>query len=114
LGYDPHNVMSIGVPIQENSFTTLAARGAYFEQLRSSVAEAPGVTMAAISTNATPPRNGRQSKFDILGKAATEEQGASVNMVSQDYFAALRIPLLQGRVWDKTENDNAALVAVIN
>ena len=114
LGYDPHNVMSVGVPIQENSFTTLAERAAYFEQLRSRVSEAPGVAMAAISTNATPPRNGRQMKFDILGKAATEEQIASVNMISPDYFAALRIPLLQGRVWDATENHNAALLAVVN
>jgi ABC-type antimicrobial peptide transport system permease subunit len=34
--------------------------------------------------------------------------------VSPDYFAALRIPLLQGRIWDATENHNGALVAVIN
>jgi predicted permease len=54
LGYDPHNVMSVGVPIGENSYTTWAERAAYFEQLRTKVAETPGVTMAAISSNATP------------------------------------------------------------
>ena len=114
LGYDPHNVMSVGVPIQENSFTTWAARAAYFEQLRSKVAETPGVTMAAISSNATPPKNGWITKFEILGKAAMEEQMASVNTVSPGYFSILRIPLLQGRAWDETENRNGALVAVIN
>ena len=55
LGYDPHHVMSVGIPLHENSYTTWAARAAYFEQLRAKVAETPGVTMAAISSNATPP-----------------------------------------------------------
>jgi predicted permease len=114
LGYDPHNVMSVGVPIQVNSHTTWAARAAYFEQLRAKVAETPGVTMAAISSNATPPRNGWFTKFEILGKGALEQQMASVNLVSPDYFTVLRIPLLRGRIWDETENHNGALVAVIN
>jgi hypothetical protein len=43
-----------------------------------------------------------------------EEQMGLVNSVSEGYFAALRIPLLEGRVWDEAENHRAALVAVIN
>src|SRR6266567_41642 len=56
LGYDPHNVMAVGIPLRPNSYRTWPARGAYFEQLREKVAETSGVTTAAISTNATPPR----------------------------------------------------------
>jgi predicted permease len=114
LGYDPHNVMSVGVPIQVSSYATWAARAAYFEQLRAKVAEVPGVTRTAISSNATPPENGWFTKFEILGKSAMEQQMGSVNLVSPGYFALLRIPLLQGRIWDETENHNGALVAVIN
>jgi predicted permease len=114
LGYDPHNVMSAGVPIRENSYTTWAARAAYFEQLRAKVAQTPGVTMAVISSNATPPRSGWFMKFEIQGKAATEEQMGSLQLISPGYFATLRIPLLEGRVWDETENRNGALLAVIN
>ena len=58
LGYDPHNVMSVGIPVHDGTYTTWAERAAYFEQLRARVATVPGVTMAAISTNATPPSNG--------------------------------------------------------
>jgi hypothetical protein len=54
LGNDPH-VVSVGVPMEENSYTTWQARVNYFEQLRASVAALPDVTSAAISTNATPP-----------------------------------------------------------
>ena len=114
LGYDPHNVMSIGLPIHENSYSTWAAREAYFQQLQDKAAQTPGVTMTAISSNATPPRNGWFTKFEIMGKAAAEEQMASVNLVSPEYFPVLRIPLLQGRVWNQTENHEGALLAVIN
>uniref|UniRef100_Q01X80 Permease n=1 Tax=Solibacter usitatus (strain Ellin6076) TaxID=234267 RepID=Q01X80_SOLUE len=114
LGYDPHNVMSVGIPVHENFYTTWAARGAYFEQLRAKVAETPGVTMTAISSNATPPRNGSWSRFEILGKPAAEEQSASINLVNPAYFPLLRIPLLEGRIWSETENHNGSHVAVIN
>jgi predicted permease len=114
LGYDPHNVISVGVPLHENTFTTWEARNAYFEQLRAKVAETPGVTMTAISTNATPPHSGDNLRFEILGRPAVEEQMGLVNSVSEGYFAALRIPLLEGRVWDEAENHRGALLAVIN
>jgi predicted permease len=114
LGYDPHNVMSVGIPLRANSYTAWAARVAYFEQLRAKVAETPGVTMAAISSNATPPRNGSPARFEILGQPAAEQQKASGNLVSPGYFAVLRIPLLAGRIWDEAENRNGAHVAVIN
>jgi predicted permease len=114
LGYDPHHVMSVGIPLHENSYTTWAARAAYFADLQAKVAETPGVAMAAISSNATPPRNGWNSRFEILGKPAVEQQMGSINMVGPGYFRALHIPLLEGRVWSETENRNGAHVAVIN
>jgi len=114
LGYDPHNVMSVGIPLHDGAFTTWAARAAYIEQMRAKVAETPGVTMVAISSNATPPRNGWNSRFEILGKPASEEQLGSINLVSPGYFRALRIALRQGRIWTDTENHDGAHVAIIN
>lgn len=114
LGYDPHYVMSVGIPLHDNSYVTWAARAAYFEQLRAKVAEIPGVTVAAISSNATPPQNGWYQRFEILGNPAGEQQKASINLISPNYFAALRIPLLEGRVWNEAENSRGAHVAVIN
>ncbi|OLE48507.1 MAG: hypothetical protein AUG46_03360 [Acidobacteria bacterium 13_1_20CM_3_58_11] len=43
-----------------------------------------------------------------------EQPMASINLVNPGYFAVLRIPLLQGRVWNETENHDGAHVAVIN
>jgi predicted permease len=114
LGYDPHNVMSVGIPLRDGAYTTWAARAAYFEQMRARVAETPGVTTAAISSNATPPRNGKKTQFEILEKPSADEQMAAVNLVSPEYFAILRIPLLQGRIWNETENQKGAHITVIN
>lgn len=114
LGYDPHDVMSAGIPLHEGSYTTWTARAAYFEQLRARVAGTPGVTMASISSNATPPSSGRFTRFEILGKTETGAQMASLDMIGPGYFPTLRIPVTEGRIWTQTENRNGALAAVIN
>jgi putative ABC transport system permease protein len=114
LGYDPHNIMSVGIPVHDGAYPTWAARAAYFEALRNKVAAVPGVQMAAISTNATPPSNGWNTGIEIVGKPPKDEQKVRINFVNRGYFPILRIPLAQGRFWDDTENHNAARVAVIN
>ena len=114
LGYDPHNMMAIWIPLRAGSYGTWPTRAGYFEQLREKVAETPGVITAAISTDARPPRNGWTIGFDILGVLATNTGIVSANLISPQYFAALRIPLLQGRIWSDAENNKGAHVAVIN
>jgi putative ABC transport system permease protein len=114
LGYDPHNVMSVGIPIHENTYNTWAERRTYFEQMLEKTASVPGVSQLAISTNATPPTNGNSSNIEILGKAGVQSEKVGLNFVSPNYFAVLRVPLVQGRVWDSVENHNAAHLAVIN
>jgi predicted permease len=114
LGYDPHHVMAVPIPLHENTYTTWAARANYFEQLRAKVAETPGVTIAAISIDGVPPQNGRSVKFEIQGQPSIEQPTTLLNDVSPEYFSALRIPLLQGRIWTPDENRKAGPVAVIN
>ncbi len=114
LGYDPHNIMSVGIPIHDGTYKTWAERSTYFEQLRKKAATVPGVAMTAISSNATPPANGFETRFEILGRSSAEQQQSLINLVSPEYFPALRIPLVQGRIWTETENHNAAGVVVIN
>jgi predicted permease len=114
LGYDPHNIMSVGIPVHENTYKTWPERTAYFEQLRARVAEVPGVTMAALSTNATPPANGSNTTVQILGNSTQQDMPIRLNFVSREYFPALRIALAQGRIWNQGEDHRAAPVAIIN
>ena len=114
LGYDPHNVMSVGIPVHDGTYKTWADRAAFFDTLLHKAGTVPGVDMVAISSNATPPSNGFPTGIEILGQAASDDQKVRVNFVSPAYFPILRVPLLQGKIWDEAENHNAAHLAVIN
>lgn len=114
LGYDPHNVMSVGIPIHENTLNAWGERAAYITQLRERVAAMPGVISAGISTNATPPNNGWTQPFEILGKNAADQQETRANFVSPEYFTILHIPLVQGRLWEQSEILRGATLAVVN
>ena len=114
LGYEPHHVMSVGIPIHENTFTKWEDRSAYFRQLLERVATVPGVISAGISSNATPPSNGWPQSFEILGKTAAEQQEARANFVSPTYFKILHIPLVEGRLWEASEVSHGATLALVN
>jgi predicted permease len=114
LGYDPHNAMSVGIPVHQNTHTTWEDRSAYFYQLRERIAAVPGVLEAGISSNATPPWNGSDMHFEISGRPSLEKEQVRVNLVSPEYFSLLRIKLLAGRLWDQPEIVRAARLAVIN
>ena len=114
LGYDPHNTMSVGIPVHDNTYTTWEARRTYFNQLLQKVAAMPEVVSAGLSTNATPPSSGWEQRFEISGKPVAEQQRARINFISPEYFSVLHIPLLQGRLWDETETMHGSKLALIN
>ena len=116
LGYDPHNVIAVGIPLQENAYTTWQARVNYFEQLHASIAALPDVTSTAISTNGAPPYSGWEQRFDLLGKPAVspEAQTARTAFVGPGYFTTLHVSLIQGRIWDAAEVSRGALLVLVN
>ena len=114
LGYDPHNAMSVPIPIHENTHVEWKDRAEYFEQIRARIAAMPQVVEAAISTNATPPANGWPNRVEIMSSTAPEKPEVRVNFVDTNYFSLLKIPLAQGRLWDHAEIMRGALLMVIN
>lgn len=114
FGYDPAHVMSVPVPLHQHSYLTREDRAAYFKTLQQRIAAVPGVTGVALSANATPPHSGNNLAFEILGIPFAQRQYLRADFISPEYFSTLHIPLLQGRLWDETENTRGAAVAVIN
>src|SRR5579863_4245928 len=114
LGYDPHAAMSVPIPIHENTHVSWQDRSEYFEHIRASIAAMPEVVSAGISTNATPPANGWDTRCEIFGTTSTEKPEVRINFISPEYLDVLHIPLSQGRIWDHTETMRAAPLAVIN
>lgn len=114
LGYDPHNTMSVGIPVHQNTHVSWEDRSAYFTRLLARVAAMPEVVAAGISTNATPPSNGWDLSFELFGRPTGQREQVRVNFVSPEYFPVLRIPLLQGRLWDHPETVRGARLVLIN
>jgi predicted permease len=120
LGYDPANVMQIGIslhvqnPAEWSRLESREARAAYIEQIRQKIASVPHVSTVAVGIGATPPDADVQSSFIIDGSGDGEQPQAHVMLVDQRYFVTLRIPLLQGRVWNADENSGGDFIAVVN
>ncbi len=122
LGYDPANVMKIGIGLhihdqgEWSRFQPREARIGYFERMQEKIASLPGVSTVAVGVNATPPNIDAfyEQSFEIDGTGDHEQPQARVILVDQRYFAALRIPMLQGRTWNTDENNRGDFIAVVN
>jgi predicted permease len=120
LGYDPANVMKLDVRLHLHDsgawsrIQSREARTAYIEQLREKVASVPGVATVAVAVDAMPLDPAAKTSFFIDGTSDREQPRARVMLVDERYFAALRIPLLQGRVWNMDENARGDFIAVVN
>jgi predicted permease len=122
LGYDPANVMKVGIglhnrnPGEWSRIQPREARIAYIEQIREKIASLPGVSTVAVGLEATPPYIDPfyEKPLEIDGTGDREQPQARVMLVDQQYFAALRIPLLQGRIWNADENTRGDFIAVVN
>ena len=125
LGYDPANVMKLGILLHLHDPGVLSriqsreARTAYIEQIREKIASVPGISTVAVSSDSagadvTPPYSGAESSFNIDGGLDRQQLQARVMMVDQRFFATLRIPLLQGRLWNTDENTRGDFIAIVN
>lgn len=119
LGYDPHNVMIVPIPLKRDTTKNQVARATYVDQLRELTAAVPEVLSVAVGPSQIPPslpfsERGTHTPFEILGGQAEQEQHAVIFLTASSYFATLKIPLLYGRVWDHAENQRGDSVAVIN
>jgi MacB-like periplasmic core domain len=123
LGYDPANVMDLGTdpvfhdPAEWRRIQSREARTAYIEQIREKIASVPGILTVAVGTDATPPYSDpvdTETSFNIDGTRDREQPQARVMLVGQQYFAALRIPLIRGRIWNTDENTRGDFIAVVN
>ena len=115
LGYDPHNVIIAAVNLPENSYGEWAGRAAFYERLRDRMAGVPHVQSVALAlVSGVPPRSSQRSVVEEPGRDMTGDDAPILHRVSGHYFATMRIPLVQGRVWSDSEGAGTPHVAVVN
>ena len=116
-GFDPHNVLTLQTSLSGGQYSTTAKVDNLIRQMTPRLESLPGVQSAA-SAVTLPVQGGIDLPFDIPGKPPAkgdryngDEQWRSV---SAHYFAAFRIPLQRGRVFNEHDSGNSARVVIIN
>ncbi len=124
LGFDPESVLTFSVSLPDSRYgyemkdgqrveSELPSRR-FYHHLVERLSALPGVQHAAVST--TPPLNaGWQSSFSVEGIHNPKDRNrplAEMAIVSDDYFNALKVPLLQGRLFNAHDATGPKVVII--
>jgi len=116
LGLDPRQAFVAGFHVSPHVGDDASIRS-FFHRLRTEAAGLPGVEVSAL-TDWLPLgfEGGSSSTIQVPGYQPADGESMAVqhSIVSPDYFAALRIPMLRGREFAETDNPNAPRVIVVN
>jgi predicted permease len=114
LGFDADHVSNFDVSLPKGATSTWEARVNTNEQVRQAVEQAPGVSSASVSTTYFPPFGGFNAKVEVRSQPSLSNSDAMLGLVSPEEFATLRIPLIEGRLFDDSEVKRGAHLAVVN
>jgi putative ABC transport system permease protein len=115
VGFQTENLLTMTVILPPAKYTEPNKQINFNDQLRERVQSLPGVSEAG-TVNILPLNAGNTTRFYIDGDPVPEpgkEVEANIRTVSDDYFQALGVPLLAGRMFDKRDNGNAPGVVII-
>jgi predicted permease len=116
-GFVPEHVLALELVLPSASYKSPPAIGDFYGRLERNLNGLPGV--ASVGAVNCPPSAGDCGDwfYSILDRPApppAEVPIALFNTADRDYFAALRIPLRQGRAFNGGDRAGAPLVAVVN
>jgi putative ABC transport system permease protein len=116
-GFSTENVLTAGLPINQEEHPDLIELNAYVASVRAAVEAVPGVRQAAL-TSALPLQGwGYGVPYAIAGRDLPDpanRRSAFFKIVSPSYFGTLGITLRAGRVLTDQDIAAAPLVAIIN
>jgi len=115
-GFDPQRVLSLRLSPSGTDFKGDPQYIAYYKRVEERLRSIPGVESVG-TINTLPLQKGPTLGFHIEGRPQRPiDQWAHANYrnVSPDYFRAMRIPLLQGRVFEERDQIGSPLVVMIN
>jgi predicted permease len=110
-GFDPNHVLTARFSLQDARYSTSQKVNQLFDQVIARLHDTPGIEAAAASLT-LPYQRGLNTGVQLPGK--TDYKNTRSVYVTPEFFAALRIPLLQGRVFSAGDSAHSAQVAIVN
>ncbi|HEY6321389.1 MAG TPA: ABC transporter permease [Thermoanaerobaculia bacterium] len=116
-GFEPQGVIAASLALPESRYPDPARQGAFFQRALDRIGALPGVEHAA-ATDWLPLAEGSQF-VNVVPEggspgAAGEDHSGHGSLVSPDYFAAMKIPLLEGRSFDQRDDLRSPPVTIVS
>jgi putative ABC transport system permease protein len=116
LGFDPHNVIRIDMPLAGKRFATTAGVSAFVKNAHLRINAIPGVQNSAMTSS--PPFTSRLGvPFAVVGRSlgnASSSGDALWLEASPGYLDVFQIPLLRGRDFTDADSEASPPVVLIN
>ncbi len=113
-GFRAEGVLTGTVPLPQTRFDDHAKRAAFLERVLENLRAVPGVQVASATM---PLLGGWQSSFSVEGKPEPppgQRPSADIARVAPDYFRALGLRVLDGRVFTERDRLDAPLVCMVD
>lgn len=112
LGFDPQQTLIVRTSLNRHRYSS-EHRHAVERAIEARLSSLPGVSAVAVTTH-VPLADERQIGFVIDGAPPDEFHWADNALVSGDYFRAMKIPLLRGRTFSRTDTTSSPFAAVVS
>jgi len=106
-GFSYEHLTSFSVSLPEKKYATEEATASFYNRLLENIRALPGVESAAASSGLPLGNNGWQMGFVIDGRPAPPPEQTPLletTLVTPDYFRAMNIPVLRGRVFNDRDD----------
>jgi putative ABC transport system permease protein len=116
LGFDPDGVLTVGVQLPNRDYGTWERRLQFHQEFEERLRGLPGVVGVA-STSEVPTQVDSWNGITVVGAPPPADEAQPFVLyasVSDDYFRALRVPLLRGRTFDERDHADAPPTVVIS
>jgi predicted permease len=116
VGFDGSNVLTLQFRLPATKYATPDAIARFFRTAIAQVRAVPGVESAALVRRVPFSGNWGDTPFVVEGRpaAAGSEPRAGQNMITPDYFRAMRIPLVRGRDFSERDDGQSLPVVIVN
>jgi len=116
-GFDANNVLTMRIDLPRQKYNSPEKTGNFFKELETRVGGLPGVEAAGLVTELPLSGQPNDIPFTVEGRPpVTPDQqfGADFRRVNQNYFSAMRIPLLRGRNFTDQEVAQGDKVVIVS
>ena len=113
-GFRPENMLMAELALPEQKYNDTPQVESFFEQLRRGVRNVPGVEAVELCSVVPFSGNGQGGPFTVEGVQEEHAKVAWLRSSTPGYFAAMGMPILNGRGFESSDSANSLPVAIVD